>query len=88
MPYTILTRASASKTLKRIDTKNRIRIAEKIYNLGQNPDDPNLDIMPMKGSMNLLRMRIGKWRVIFTRDDIVRIIGIEKIGSRGDVYKK
>lgn len=63
MPFTILTRASASKTLKRIDTKNRIRIAEKIYNLGQNPDDPKLDIMPMKGPMNLLRMRVGKWRV-------------------------
>jgi mRNA interferase RelE/StbE len=33
------------------------------------------------------RMRTGQWRVIFERDDLVKVISIEKIGSRVDVYK-
>lgn len=33
------------------------------------------------------RLRVGQWRVIFERDDEVKIIAIEKIKPRGDVYK-
>jgi len=46
-----------------------------------------LDIKAMKGEEKLFRLRVGDWRVIYSRDDTVRIIGIEKIGARGDVYK-
>ncbi|MFI4919436.1 MAG: type II toxin-antitoxin system RelE/ParE family toxin, partial [Legionellales bacterium] len=33
------------------------------------------------------RLRVGQWRVIFDRTDELKIISIEKIKSRGDVYK-
>ncbi len=87
LTYKVLMRASARKFLQKIQRKTRTRITEKIHQLGQNPDDPGLDIKPLKGPEKLFRLRIGDWRVIYARDDIVRIISIEKIGSRGDVYK-
>jgi mRNA interferase RelE/StbE len=30
---------------------------------------------------------VGGWRVIYDRDDAVRVIAIEKIKPRGDAYK-
>lgn len=54
--------------------------------LGINPDNPLLDIKPLQGQV-YLRLRVGNWRIIFDRDDEIKIIEIEKIKSRGDVYK-
>ncbi len=35
----------------------------------------------------LLRLRVGSWRVIFDRQDELKVIAIEKIKPRGDAYK-
>jgi mRNA interferase RelE/StbE len=35
----------------------------------------------------LYRMRIGDWRVIFDMQDEIKVIAIEKIDSRGSIYK-
>ena len=48
--------------------------------------DASLDINALQGQP-YYRLRIGQWRVIFDRDDEVKIIGIEKIKPRGDAYK-
>jgi mRNA interferase RelE/StbE len=86
MTYTIIIKRQADKTLKRLDRTERQRIAEEIYQLGNNPDDPALDIKPLEGGP-YFRLRVGGWRVIFDRQDEVRIIAIEKIKPRGDAYK-
>jgi len=54
--------------------------------LAKNPDDKNLDIKRLEGEP-YYRLRIGKWRIIFDRQDVINIIAIEKIKPRGDVYK-
>jgi mRNA interferase RelE/StbE len=54
--------------------------------LGNNLDDVRLDVKKMQG-MSAYSLRVGQWRVIFERDDDVRIISIEKIGARGGIYK-
>ena len=50
--------------------------------LGNNPDDNRLDVKKMQGKEGY-RLRVGQWRVIFDKDDEVRIISIEKVGARG-----
>ena len=42
------------------------------------------DIKKMSGIDDLYRLRVGDYRVLFTKD--YDIIKIEKIGSRGDIY--
>jgi mRNA interferase RelE/StbE len=64
------------------------RIVDETDKLAVNPDDPTLDIKPMAGGEpDLYRLRVGSWQIIFFRFDSIRIISIEKIGPRGDVYK-
>lgn len=65
---------------------DRTRITEKIVLLDKEPDDPILDIKKLKGEP-YFRLRVGSWRIIFDRDDEVRIISIEKIKPRGGAYK-
>ncbi len=33
------------------------------------------------------RIRIGDYRVIYTIDDMIRIIDVRKVGHRNDVYE-
>lgn len=86
MSYALLIKKPAKKVLISLARPDRTRIAEKINLLGKNPDDPTLDIKPLQGQP-YYRLRVGDWRVIFDRDDDVRIIAIEKIKPRGGAYK-
>jgi len=47
---------------------------------------PSGDIKVLQGYQGLYRLRIGKWRIVFSYPDDNTIL-IEKIGTRGDVYK-
>ena len=86
MPYTIVMRRQAQKKLQSLPRDERIRLAEKINQLGLNPDDPALDTKRLSG-VPLYRLRVGDWRIIYDRQDAVQIIAIEKIKPRGDAYK-
>jgi len=84
--YTLLIKKQAKKILQSVPRPDRNRITEKIVLLGANPDSPSLDIKKLQGEP-YFRLRVGGWRIIFDRADEVKIISIEKIKSRGDVYK-
>ena len=86
MSYTIKIKRQAQRKLKRLEEKTRLRIVDAIVSLGANPDDDALDTRPLKGS-HLWRMRVGGWRIIYDRQDSLRIIQIEKVKPRGDAYK-
>jgi mRNA interferase RelE/StbE len=86
MRYALVIKKQAKKLLQSLARSDRNRIAEKIRCLGDDPDNPNLDIKRLQGQP-YYRLRIGQWRVIFDRDDEVKIIAIEKIKPRGGAYK-
>lgn len=76
----------AKKKLQCLNSKERLRITDKIVELSLNPDSTKLDTKKLQGE-DFWRLRVGFWRVIYTRDDIVEILCIEKIKPRGDAYK-
>lgn len=86
MSYTIRIKRQAKRKLKSLAKKDRLRITDIIVLLGINPDDETLDTKQLRGS-RLWRLRIGGWRILYDRQDTVRIIKIEKIKPRGDAYK-
>lgn len=67
------------KYLKKLHKPKRDKILAAIKLL------PDGNVRKMEGYDNLYRLRVNDYRVIFTKD--FDIIFIEKIGSRGDVYK-
>jgi len=50
---------------------------------------PNGDIVPLQGTDNEYRLRIGKYRILFEykQKDSEKILYILDVGSRGDIYK-
>lgn len=86
MHYTLLIKKQAKKVLQSLARTDRNRITEKIKLLGENPDNPVLDVKPLQGEP-YYRLRVGQWRIIFDRDDSLKIIAIEKVKPRGGAYK-
>ncbi len=84
--YKVTIRKQAQKKLASLTEKQRITISEAVRFLGLNPDDERLDIKKLVGRSGY-RVRVGSWRIIYERNDYLRIISIEKIGARGDIYK-
>lgn len=37
---------------------------------------------------NLFRLGVGDYRILYTIDEAVKIISIENIDNRGDIYKR
>lgn len=68
----------ASKYIKKLDKPTKLRIKLGIENI------PNGDIKSLKGRPPFQRLRIGDFRIIFTKAG--EILSIEKIKSRGDIY--
>jgi mRNA interferase RelE/StbE len=86
MSYRIKIKKQAKKKLLSLPQDVRSRLAEKITLLGFNPDDASLDTKKL-ASQPYYRLRVGQWRIIYDRQDEIRLIAIEKVGARGDVYK-
>lgn len=80
--YKIIFEKAAKKFLKKQNLKIQNTVMKAISNL---PD--GTDIKKLKG-YNLYRMRLGDIRIIYSIDHNVKIINIENINNRGDVYKK
>lgn len=80
--YKIEFEKAAQKFLNKQDKAQRLRLYKAIYKL------PNgTDIKKIKG-YNLYRLRVGDYRILYSIDEVVKIITIENIDNRGDVYKR
>ena len=69
----------AIKFLKKQSLSVRKRIVDAINTL------PDGDVKKYQGTVSKYRLRVGDYRVIFDKQG--NILYIEKIGSRGDIYK-
>ena len=73
------------KARKFIDTQPKLqqeRILKAIYKL------PHAgDIKPLMGYSDAFRLRVGGYRVIFTRQDDMLRIRVVNVGNRGQIYK-
>ena len=84
--YELKYRRQARNYLARLPFKIKSKIVNKLHKLKVNPDDPNLDIDKLKGELGY-RLRVGQYRIIYTRHDDELIIEVVKIRPRGDIYK-
>ncbi|MCI8962714.1 MAG: type II toxin-antitoxin system RelE/ParE family toxin [Eubacterium sp.] len=82
MNYKIVFQKAAIKFLKKQDKKTQERLLTTINQLPQ-----GTDIKKLKG-LDMYRMRVGNMRILYTIDDSIKIISIENIDNRGDVYKR
>ncbi|MDC6138773.1 type II toxin-antitoxin system RelE/ParE family toxin [[Ruminococcus] gnavus] len=83
MRYQIVLEKPAQKFLKRLNRTDKERVLRAIYKL---PEGEN--IKRLKGHQDLLRLRVGDYRVIYTVNNGKLVVCVVDIGNRGDVYKR
>jgi len=80
-------RRQARNYLARLPLKIKSVIVNILHQLASNSDSPSLDIEVLKGREGF-RLRVGHYRIIYTRQDDRLIIEVVKIRPRGDIYKR
>lgn len=80
MKYRIKYEKKSLKYLSRLDKNTQVRIIRAINEL------PLGDVKKLQGNTENYRLRIGKYRIIFSKDDESLIILVIEIGPRGEIY--
>jgi mRNA interferase RelE/StbE len=83
--YAVEFRRSAEKDLRRLDPIVQRRVLRAAENLATNPRPDGC--RKLQGSENAFRIRVGDYRIIYTADDAVLIVAVERIRHRREVYR-
>jgi len=82
--YSIKIKASAKKSLLKIDKNNRLRLIDHIDTLANNPFRGT----QLKGDLTgLRRIRVGQYRVVYEVQNEALIILVIRIGHRKEIYR-
>ncbi len=81
--YQIIIKKKAKKFIDKLPINEKKRVISAIERL------PNgEDIKKLKGHADLLRLRVGEYRIIYSVDNGKLIVYVVDIGTRGDIYKR
>jgi mRNA interferase RelE/StbE len=84
--YSLTIKSSAVKELQAVSEKATLsRLIEKIKSLATQPRPSGSE--KLAGRPNLYRVRQGNYRVIYSVDDLSRVVDVVKVGHRRDVYR-
>jgi mRNA interferase RelE/StbE len=83
--YAVNFRRSAEKDLRKLNAAVRRRVLRSIDALVLNPRP--VECRKLYGSENAYRIRVGDYRVIYTVDDHVLVVAIERVRHRREVYR-
>ncbi len=81
--YIITFEKAALKFIRKQDKTTQRRLLLAIQQL-----PAGFDIKKLQGYDELYRMRVGNIRIIYSINQAVKIVNIENINSRGDIYKR
>lgn len=85
MSFAIEFKTSALRELKALERATQLRIATRIDALAANPFPA--DSKKLRGELNLHRIRVGDYRILYRVHGKRVTIVVVKIGHRRDVYR-
>lgn len=81
--YQIIIKKKAKKFIDKLPINEKRRLVSAIEQL------PNgEDIKKLQGHDELLRLRVGDYRIIYTMDNGRLVVCVVDAGNRGDIYKR
>ena len=83
--YAVSFRRSAEKDLHRLDATVQRRVMKAVESLADSPRPSGCK--KLQGSEDTYRIRVGDYRVIYSVDDSILIVAIERIRHRREVYR-
>ena len=87
MAWKLLYHPRAVKQLKRLHKKDQKSVLGNLKKLAKSPQDKSLNLTSLAGTKRSFRLRVGKVRLIFEKDNKRRIIYIWRIKYRKDIYR-
>ena len=84
--YRVLIKSSAAKEIEAVDQKkDRQRIVAGIRSLADDPRPPGCE--KLAGEDDRYRIRVGRYRVIYSVGDGELLVVVVRVGHRKDVYR-
>jgi mRNA interferase RelE/StbE len=83
--YSIFLERAAEKDLSRLSAETHERVIVAIKKLGDNPRPAGC--RKLTGSANDWRIRVGDYRVIYEIADVIRVVRINRVRHRREVYR-
>jgi len=84
--YTVELSRSADRELWKVHEPLRTKLFRAIKALGKDPRPSGC--MKLVGTTDAWRIRVGSYRILYTIQDRLRIVRVESVGDRKDVYRK
>ena len=85
MSYSVEWSRSAAREVRALPTDMALRVAASVGRLAVNPR-PGV-CKKLVGHTDLWRIRVGQYRVIYAVGDTVRLMRVERVAHRKDVYR-
>lgn len=85
--YRLEASKDVDKFLEKAAQKLRIRVFEAFEELSNNPFSNSIDTKQMVNKKGHFRLRIGKYRFLYTIIEDEILVYVYKADSRGDIYK-
>jgi mRNA interferase RelE/StbE len=83
--YRVLLERAAERDLRRLSPEIHARLIGAIRDLAMNPRPSGC--RKLMGSKNDWRIRVGDYRVVYEIADEVRVIHVNRVRHRRDVYR-
>ena len=83
--YTVSFRRSAEKDLRKLDGVTQRRVLKAVEGLAREPRPSGC--RKLEGGEDAYRIRVGDYRVIYTVEDAVKVVAIERVRHRREVYR-
>jgi mRNA interferase RelE/StbE len=86
MKYEVIISKRAAKEIRSLPHQEIPKIFQKIKSLGDDPRPSGCKKLSGKDE-ELYRIRSGNYRVIYSIDDVIKIVDVRQVGDRKDVYQ-
>lgn len=86
MSYDVELSRSADRELWNVHEPLRSKLFRAIKALGNEPRPPGC--RKLVGTTDAWRIRVGSYRILYTIQDRLRIVRVESVGDRKDIYRK
>ena len=76
---------TAQRDLKRLPREVQKRLLIRLEALAEDPRPPSADMLA--GPVNIWRVRVGDYRIVYTIKDDILLVLVLRIGHRREIYR-
>lgn len=83
--YSVEISATAERQIRKLGAQDRLRVLRAITDLADAPRPPGC--RKLRGYDDVFRIRVGRFRVLYSIEDQRLVVIILKVGDRREVYR-